>query len=260
MLTDDGLPPRIVAEKIKKERHGIEVSNLQPAMREAVHSQRRQPEFRCFENSCLRKPGTRPTWESAYFAAMLALNTTCRGCELKGIRWRDVNLLNQAVVIQQSKTAAGQRVIPLNRDAMQIIMAMRRRAEKLGETLPDHYVFFACENGNLDPSKPQKSWRTAWRNLTKKAGLPGLRFHDLRHHAITELAESQASDAVIMGIAGHVSKKMLEHYSHARLRAKRTALDAPSGAGAGSQGYDTSNGTKQETHATVQSERIENRV
>src|SRR6266566_9689795 len=70
---------------------------------------------------------------------------------------------------------------------------------------------------NLDPSKPQKSWRTAWRNLTKKAGLPGLRFHDLRHHAITELAESQTSDAVIMGIAGHVSKKMLEHYSHARL-------------------------------------------
>jgi integrase len=204
--------------------------------------------------------GTRPTWESAYFAAMLALNTTCRGCELKGIRWRDVNLLNQAVVIQQSKTAAGQRVIPLNRDAMQIIMAMRRRAEKLGETLPDHYVFFACENGNLDPSKPQKSWRTAWRNLTKKAGLPGLRFHDLRHHAITELAESQTSDAVIMGIAGHVSKKMLEHYSHARLRAKRTALDALSGAGAGSQGYDTNNGTKQESDATVPSEVIENMV
>jgi integrase len=70
------------------------------------------------------------------------------------------------------------------------------------------------------------SWRTAWRNLRTAAGLPNLRFHDLRHHAITELAESQASDSTVMAIAGHVSSKMLQHYSHVRLQAKRTALDA----------------------------------
>jgi hypothetical protein len=29
-----------------------------------------------------------------------------------------------------------------------------------------------------------------------------------------------------MAIAGHVSRKMLEHYSHIRVEAKRTALDA----------------------------------
>jgi Phage integrase family len=51
----------------------------------------------------------------------------------------------------------------------------------------------------------------------------GLRFHDLRHHAITELAEGQASEQTIRSIAGHVSQKMLEHYSHIRLDAKRTA-------------------------------------
>ena len=56
--------------------------------------------------------------------------------------------------------------------------------------------------------------------------IKGLRFHDLRHHAITELAESQTSDSTIMAIAGHVSQKMLAHYSHVRLQAKRTALDA----------------------------------
>jgi hypothetical protein len=50
--------------------------------------------------------------------------------------------------------------------------------------------------------------------------LAGLRFHDLRHHAITELAESQASDSTVMAIAGHVSQKMLQHYSHVRLQAK----------------------------------------
>ena len=59
-----------------------------------------------------------------------------------------------------------------------------------------------------------------------KSPLAGLRFHDLRHHAITELAESQTSDSTIMALAGHVSRKMLEHYSHIRMAAKRTALDA----------------------------------
>ena len=58
-----------------------------------------------------------------------------------------------------------------------------------------------------------------------RSSLAGLRFHDLRHHAITELAE-QASDSTIMAIAGHVSPKMLAHYSHVRLQAKRAALDA----------------------------------
>ncbi len=53
-----------------------------------------------------------------------------------------------------------------------------------------------------------------------------LRFHDLRHHAITELAESQASDSTLMSIAGHVSAKMLAHYSHVRLEAKRNALNS----------------------------------
>jgi hypothetical protein len=59
-----------------------------------------------------------------------------------------------------------------------------------------------------------------------KSPLAGLRFHDLRHTAITKLAESQASDQTIMAIAGHVSQQMLEHYSHIRMAAKRVALDS----------------------------------
>ena len=72
---------------------------------------------------------------------------------------------------------------------------------------------------------PMKGWRSAWRTLTRKAGLKGLRFHDLRHHAITELAEMGLSDQTIMSIAGHVSQEMLAHYSHIRLDAKRNALE-----------------------------------
>jgi integrase len=46
--------------------------------------------------------------------------------------------------------------------------------------------------------------RTAWRKLTRAAGLQGFRVHDCRHHAITELAKSQARDATIMALAGHL--------------------------------------------------------
>src|SRR5271170_1757374 len=84
---------------------------------------------------------------------------------------------------------------------------------------------FRLVNTAIDPERCQKSWRTAWRKLTQTAGVKGFRFHDCRHHAITELAESQASDATIMALAGHVSRKMLEHYSHVRQEAKREAVN-----------------------------------
>ena len=63
----------------------------------------------------------------------------------------------------------------------------------------------------------------AWRRAA--APLRGLRFHDLRHQAITEMAEAGATDATMMALAGHMSRAMLEHYSHVRMAAKRTALD-----------------------------------
>ena len=109
-------------------------------------------------------------------------------------------------------------------------MAMRERAQALADANVDAagqdcYVFFSCENGNVDPTLPQKSWRTSWRRLTKNAGLPGLRFHDLKHASVTQLAESGLSDQTIMSIAGHVSQRMLAHYSHIRMAAKRESVD-----------------------------------
>jgi integrase len=226
----------------------------------------------------LTTAGLRPEWQNAAWAATLALNTTMRGCEIKQLRWRDIDLMERALTICKSKTEAGERVIPLNSDAWNAVLLLYRRAQSLREVLADHYVFPACEASHFDPTSPQKSWRTAWRNLTRsiqcpacgsqqrpakacsnekcradiekvKSPLLGLRFHDLRHHAITELAESQASDATIMSIAGHVSPKMLAHYSHVRLQAKRTALDAlasrPNRQLSGeARGYDTNNDTK----------------
>jgi integrase len=182
----------------------------------------------------LKIAASRPEWQIVRLAAMLALNTTMRACELKGLRWREVDLIERKLTVRRSKTKAGERVIPLNPDAWEAIRELRERAKILfgDELQPDWYVFPHAEGYTKpDPTKPMSGWRTAWRRLTRDAGLPGLRFHDLRHHAITELAEGRASDQVIRSIAGHVSKGMLEHYSHIRLDAKRTALEALSGRG-----------------------------
>jgi integrase len=225
----------------------------------------------------LKMAATKPEWDTARLAAILALNTTMRGCELKGLRWDDVDFMERTITIRRSKTAAGERVIPLNADAWAVILALREKARKLfGDNLASEWYVFPHAEGysKPDPTKPMSGWRSAWRSLTRAVNCPvcgqlqhpgnvcatnecktdlskirsplhGLRFHDLRHHAITELAESQASERTIMAIAGHISPRMLEHYSHIRMDAKRKALEAISGSGlAGS--YGTKRDTKPE--------------
>lgn len=164
----------------------------------------------------LKMAAMRPEWETAFLAAILCLNTTARGCELKGLQWADVDLFDRTVTVRKSKTDAGVRAIPLTDVACSALARLRTRAESFGPVDPAHYVFAsyvsrrvfngtAVVGSNLtefDPTKHVNSWRSAWRTLTKKAGLPGFRFHDLRHCAITSLAESGASDSTIMAIAG----------------------------------------------------------
>jgi integrase len=205
----------------------------------------------------LRTAVMRPEWETAYLAAIICLNTTARGCELKGLKWDDVDLFGKTMTVQKSKTQAGERTVPLTAVACSAFVRLRSRAELFGPVNPSHYVFGSYASRRIfkgtevvgadltefDPTKPVKSWRSAWRTLTRRAGLPGFRFHDLRHCAITSLAESGASDSTIMAIAGHVSRRMLERYSHVRMEAKRKAMEVLSN-GSGLVGYDTSHDTK----------------
>src|SRR5579864_317753 len=198
----------------------------------------------------------RPEWETAYLAAILCLNTTARSCELKGLQWSDVNLFAKTLTIRKSKTAAGERVVPLTDVAASALVRLRRRAESFGAIEPSHYVFAAFvpkftfsgkkvidyNVTGFNPTRHLNSWRSAWRTLTKKAGLEGFRFHDLRHCAITQLAENGTSDSTIMAIAGHVSRRMLERYSHVRMEAKRKAMETLA-ASTKTAGYDTNNDT-----------------
>jgi integrase len=205
----------------------------------------------------LKTASQKPEWETACWAAILAFNTTLRKCELRGLQWKDINLIDRLLTVRKSKTPAGERVIPLTQEAYDALLRFRKRAEMFGPVEPTHYVFagfhprprfhgkkfLGMKGTDFDPTRPVKSWNTAWRSLTRKAGLDGFRFHDTRHHAITELAEGGASEQTIMAIAGHVSRQMLERYSHVRLEAKRKALEALSRQPAGSSRGDTQEGS-----------------
>ena len=156
----------------------------------------------------------RPAWAIAYDAATIAANTTMRGDEIRALRVADVDLVRGQLVVPRSKTDAGHgRMIPLNDTVIEVV---RRRCA----ADPDYYVLHPSGR----PWRPVKSWRSAWESLTKAAGMPELGFHALRHQAITELAEAGVPDGVIKSIAGHVSQRMLEHYSHARVEAKASAV------------------------------------
>jgi integrase len=110
----------------------------------------------------LKMAASKPEWQVARLAMTLALNTTMRACEIRGLQWRDVDFLERTLTIRHSKTTAGERVIPHNGDAMVAILELRERAKALGGTEPQHYVFPTCEgNRKPDPTKPMHSWRSA---------------------------------------------------------------------------------------------------
>jgi integrase len=163
----------------------------------------------------------------------LALNTALRNNEIRTLRWSQIDFEKRTLVVGKAKTQAGSgRLIPLNQPAFD---ALTKWAGRLVESSAEDYVFPACEAAGIerqhpdmervDPSKPITSWRSAWRAARRRAKL-NIRFHDLRHTCITKLAESQTSEQTLMAIAGHVSRRMIEHYSHIRMEAKRAALDA----------------------------------
>ena len=67
--------------------------------------------------------------------------------------------------------------------------------------------------------------KTAWASVRKEADLD-CRMHDLRHTAATKMAEAGVPESTMLAIMGHMSRAMLERYSHIRMQAKREAVKA----------------------------------
>lgn len=162
-----------------------------------------------------------------YPALMLALNAGMRDAEIRGLQWGRVDLARAILTVGDSKTEAGEgRTIPLNSALLQTFGNYAAwYTKRFGNIQPAWYVFAFGKPWPKDPTRPMVTLKTSWKNVRRKAGVVG-RWHDSRHTLITDLAETGAGDETIRDIAGHVSPRMLKHYSHIRMEAKRNALEA----------------------------------
>ncbi len=168
-----------------------------------------------------------PRWIYAYTAAILGFYCGMRSCEIKALRWSQLDLLSRRLEIRRSKPPAGWRTPTLNDTCLAALADLRRRAAELGYAEPDYFVFpWHGRSRRLDPTRPMTSWRTAWQSILNAAGLTGVRFHDGRHTAITTLAEKGLPDEVIRAQVGHVSPDMMKTYSHIRRQALDRAAEA----------------------------------
>jgi len=181
---------------------------------------------------------TNDRWLVAYYAQVLASNSGMRGGEIRKTTIGAVDLENACIYIRRkaNKSNAGARVIELNAQALAAVRRLYDRAERLGASSPEHYLLPADLSRHVSANDPlrgkkgfdatrhQQGWRTAWRNLRKKAGVGNVRFHDMRHTFITRLAENNVPLPVVRSMVGHMTQAVTERYTHISTNAARSAV------------------------------------
>ena len=179
---------------------------------------------------------------SLYPAILASIHTGLRNQELRLLQWHQIDLIGRAefpnglITVGKSKTEGGEgRIIPLSLKAKATLQNWR---SQFPDALPRHYVFPRESYGLIGqkgtfggtvapfevfPDEPIGSWKTAWQRA-KKTACVECRWHDLRHSFVSLVAEGQASDGTIQALAGWMSPKMIERYSHVRNAAKIRAI------------------------------------
>jgi integrase len=155
-----------------------------------------------------------------------------RRCDLK-LTWRDGLIVEGELAVPNSKTEFGTgRMVPLSRRACDALSMWLSRFPDAG---PDAFVFpfHRVKAGpkrtgpvlwDVELDRPTSEWKSAWQTARTRAKL-NYRWHDLRHSFVSRLAENpHVSEETIRALAGHVSRRMLERYSHIRTHAKRAAI------------------------------------
>ena len=168
----------------------------------------------------------------------LALTTGMRAGEIASLRWQQIDFDAEVVTVGQSKTRAGTgRQIPMNDDlkaALLMHAAWYADAGNFGE-IRNEWAVFPGKRGRpqagkarpLDPTTPIQSINSSWERVRDMAGIQ-CRLHDLRHTAATKMAEAGVTESTMLALMGHMSRAMIERYSHIRMAAKREAVKAMS--------------------------------
>ncbi|HEX5106171.1 MAG TPA: site-specific integrase [Pirellulaceae bacterium] len=155
---------------------------------------------------------------------VLAVTAGMRLGELLGLQWSDVDLKGKAVMVQHSlqelngqlklaepKTSRGRRRIDLPQMAIDALV--RHRARLLKEGLAG--VAWVFPNASGGPWRRTHFHFNEYKPLLKRAGLPDIRFHDLRHTSATLLLSQGVHPKVVQERLGHSQISVtLDTYSH----------------------------------------------
>lgn len=125
----------------------------------------------------------------------LAVETGMRRSELLRLDWSDIDLDKRLLYVRTSKTGEP-RIIPLSSKARETFLGLGPNAE-----------------GSIFPLTPN-AVRLAWERTRRRAGIKDLRFHDLRHEAISRFFEQGLSVPEVALISGHKDPRMLLRYTH----------------------------------------------
>lgn len=163
----------------------------------------------------------------------LALATGMRQGELFGLQWRHVDLSEGIVSVRQSlvvvsggdpwwemgppKTEKSRRDIELRPEAIQALREHRKmqleERMKLGGAMEDYGLVFSNKIGT--PYRRENVRRKNFHPLLERAGLPKIRFHDLRHTFASIMLSRGAPIHVVSNMLGHTSVKVTwDIYSH----------------------------------------------
>jgi integrase len=182
----------------------------------------------------------------------IALLTGMRSGEITGLRWGQVDFSRRVVTVGRAKTASGTgRQIPMNSQLFEVLAAHAEWfTQRFGETEPSFHLFPFGKPTPNDPTRSITDITGAWESLRKRAGVQ-CRLHDLRHTAATKMAEAGIPESTMLALMGHMSRAMMERYSHIRMAAKREAVEALSirREGGNSEGLPTKSTTIPKTAA-----------
>ena len=178
------------------------------------------------EAHLLESAGKKKRWHTAAVIIRALLLTGMRSGELTSAAWGQVDFQRRVLTVGRAKTSSGTgRMIPMNNDLFVLLSAHAAWfTEKFGETRSEHYLFPFGSVPN-DPTRPTTTLKTAWDSIRKDSGV-SCRLHDLRHTAVTKLAEAGTPESTMLSLVGHMSRAMLERYSHIRMAAKREAVES----------------------------------
>jgi integrase len=137
---------------------------------------------------------------------ILAIETGMRFGELAGVTWVNVNLEKRTIYLPATKNGSP-RTVPLSTRALSAIQTQPR---SIGGRL------FLAKSGSIRSAFLIALKKAQGSQPDSKKFLRELRFHDLRHEAVTRLFEKGLNPIEVGLVSGHKTLSMLQRYTHLR--------------------------------------------